>query len=351
LTGSPAIDAGDATICSATPVSGLDQRGVARPRGAVCDIGAYEAAPATNDFNGNSKSDLLWRHGTTGQNAIWMMNGTAIGAGTGFMTTVPDTNWKVAGSGDFNNDRKTDILWRNTATGQNAIWMMNGTATATGTGYAASMTDLNWKIAGVGDFNGDGKSDILWRNSATGQNAIWMMNGTATAAGTGFVASMTDLNWKIAGVGDFNKDGKGDILWRNSATGQNAIWMMNGTAIAAGTGYVASITDLNWKIAGTGDTNGDGKADIIWRNSATGQNAVWVMNGTAIAAGTGYIATVPDLNWQIAATGDYNGDGKTDIAWRHSTTGQNAIWFLNGSTVLSSSAFISTIADTNWTIQ
>src|SRR3989454_3074625 len=108
------------------------------------------------------------------------------------------------------------------------------------------------------DFNGDGTSDILWRNSATGQNTIWFMNGT-TVSSSAIFSTVSDANWRIAGVGDFNGDGKPDILWRHSVTGQNVIWLMNGTTILSGTAF-STVADLNWSIAGVGDFNGDGKS-------------------------------------------------------------------------------------------
>src|SRR5439155_12406873 len=77
------------------------------------------------------------------------------------------------------------------------------------------------------DFNGDGKADILWQNSSTGQRLIWLMNGTTrtSAVSLGFVAT----SWSIAGSSDLNGDGKADILWQNSSTRPRMIWIMKGT--------------------------------------------------------------------------------------------------------------------------
>jgi len=308
------------------------------------------AAPTPGDFNGDGNSDILWRNAGSGQNAIWMMNGITVAAGTGLFNPVTDLNWKMVGKGDFDKDGKVDILWRHATTGQNAIWLMNGTTVKAGSALINPVTDLNWKVMSVGDFDKDGKSDILWRNQSTGQNAIWMMNGTTVAAGTALIAPVTDLNWKMVGTGDFDGDGMEDILWRHAATGQNAIWLMNGTTVKAGSALISPVTDLNWKIAGTGDFNKDGKSDILWRNQSSGQNAIWMMNGTTVAAGTALITAVSDLNWKVADVGDYNQDGKSDILWRHATTGQNAIWFMNGTTVLPGSAYIPSVTDLNWKI-
>ncbi|MGZ8853650.1 MAG: FG-GAP repeat domain-containing protein, partial [Thermoanaerobaculia bacterium] len=77
----------------------------------------------------------------------------------------------------------------------------------------ASVSDTNWKIAGIGDFQGDGKDDVLWRNSSTGADVVWLMNGT-TAAVSALLPTVGDLNWKVAGLGDLQGEGKADIVWR-----------------------------------------------------------------------------------------------------------------------------------------
>ena len=90
------------------------------------------------------------------------------------LSATPCTNAKLtAATGDFNGDCKSDVLWRNPSTGQVYIWLMNGTAIAGNASPGSPTTD--WVIEGIGDFNGDGKSDILWRNSTSGQVYIWLM--------------------------------------------------------------------------------------------------------------------------------------------------------------------------------
>src|SRR6266850_8559239 len=124
--------------------------------------------------------------------------------------------------------------------------------------------------------------------------------------------------------GDFSGDGRADLLWRNSSTGENYFYPMNGTAIGAGEGYVRTVADQSWRIQGYGDFNGDGRADVLWRNAVTGENYVYFMDGTSIA-GEGFLRTVADLNWKVAAIGDFDGDGKDDILWRNQSTGENYV--------------------------
>src|SRR2546430_2854694 len=95
------------------------------------------------------------------------------------------------------------------------------------------------------DVNGDCKSDIVWRNSATGENNLWLMNGL-TVSSQGYLSTMADPAWQIQGMGDFDGDGRADILWRNVWTGENYLWLMNGLTIAA-QGLVNVVDDPAWQ--------------------------------------------------------------------------------------------------------
>jgi hypothetical protein len=297
-----------------------------------CQSGVAVAAASkladTRDFNGDGFSDILW-HDTSGDVAIWLMNGTSVlNPNTAGVGNVP-TAWSIVGAGDFNGDGFSDILWRDTS-GDVAIWLMNGTQILNPNTAGVGNVATTWSIVGTGDFNGDGKRDVLWRDTS-GNVAIWLMNGTQVlnpnTAGVGNVAT----TWSIVGTGDFNGDGNWDILWRDTS-GNVAIWEMNGTTVlnpnTAGVGNVAT----TWSIVGTGDFNADGKSDILWHDTG-GNVAIWEMNGTTVlnpnTAGVGNVTT----SFKIVGSGDFNGDGKSDVLWRD-TSGNIAIWEMNGTTVL-----------------
>jgi hypothetical protein len=273
------------------------------------------------------------------------MDGPSI-ANEGYLRTVAGPAWQVVGLGDFNADGRADILWRNTVTGENYTYLMQGRAILA-EGYLRTVADLNWQVAGVGDFDGDLKADILWRNRSTGQNYLYLMNGTAIR-NEGYIRTVADQNWQVAGIGDFNGDGQDDILWRNRVTGENYLYPMNGLAIRPGEGYIRRVADTNWQVKAVADFNGDGRADILWRNRVSGQNYLYPMNGLTILGGEGYVRTVSDLAWQIVATGDYDGDGKSDILWRNASTGENYLYPMDGTTIKPTEGYIRTVAALTW---
>ncbi|HBZ57076.1 MAG TPA: hypothetical protein DEO88_16855, partial [Syntrophobacteraceae bacterium] len=137
---------------------------------------------------------------------------------------------------------------------------------------------------------------------------------TTTAADTRTKTTLTvNPGWVIEDTADFNADGKIDILWRNTTTGENVVWYMNGAELL-GSDPLITVTDLNWKMVAKGDFNSDGKPDILWRNKSNGANVVWYMDGVE-RIGMANVDPVPDLTWSVVGTGDFNGDGKIDILW------------------------------------
>jgi hypothetical protein len=288
-------------------------------------------APVRFDVNGDGKADILWRNTSTGQNYFFLMNGLNR-AGEGTLNTIPDQNWVVAGVADFNGDGRADVLFHHNVSGQNYIFLIAADGISKiGEGTLNTTPDANWKVAGTGDFDGDGRADILYRNFVTGQNYIFLINvGGLTVKAEGLFKSVPDLNWVVAGVADFNHDGRADMLYHNNSTGMNYIFFPGPTGLTVGAeGILNSTPDLNWKIQGVGDLDADGDADIVYRNTSTGQNYIFLVNTLTIKNSAPF-KSITDQNWQYAQVADFNGDGKVDILARNSVTGQNYIYFMNG---------------------
>lgn len=281
-----------------------------------------QATEFYNPSNFAGAAQIFWENASDNV-AVSPMDGTSQLAPTQSLGNV-SSNWSIAGVGDFNGNGQQDILWRSTS-GQDAIWSMNGDQVVSEQ-YTGTATP-DWTVAGLGDFNGDGKSDILWHDAATNQYAVWLMNGSTVNSAQLLPGPTTD--WSVAGVGDFNGDGKSDILWRNTS-GQDAIWNMNGATPTSKVLTAPATTD--WSVAGVGDFNGDGKADILWRN-VSGQDAVWDMNGsTQVSAQFTQSATT---DWHVAGVTDFNHDNHSDILWQNAS-GQLATWEMNNASVLTS---------------
>jgi Trypsin len=290
-----------------------------------------------------NQRDILWRH-TNGTLLQWYMRDMTI-----FDQFSPTyyghpvgNDWRVAGVDNLDDMFTADILWRHTG-GTLAMWIMDEGKLLRDTypswHSSGQPTGNDWQIAGLGNFNGDRTKDVLWRHNS-GALSIWFIGSDGQFAGDTAPSSYRNdgrpidvncfppgnQNWSIISIADFNGDRYSDILWRNKC-GTLSIWLnvyeyysrpvfAEARAGAAG---------LDWQIAGTGDFNFDRRSDILWRNT-DGTVSVWLMNGW-IAAGEG--AGRPPLDWQIQKVGDFNGDGSSDILWRH-TSGILAIWLMYG---------------------
>jgi Ca2+-binding RTX toxin-like protein len=271
-----------------------------------------QAGTAPHDFNGDGFSDIVLRN-DNGQITDWLgqSNGSLVDNSAVFSVN-PGTDWHVEGLGDFNGDGLGDVLWRNDS---GAVVTFLGAPNGS---FAGNVNfNLNpgtdWHVEGTGDFNGDGRDDILWRNDA---GAVVTLLGNSNGSFTGNVNFNLNpgLDWHVAGTGDFNGDGRDDILWRNDA---GSVVTLLGNSDGSFTGNVNFNLNpgLDWHIEGTGDFNGDGMDDILWRNDA-GQVVDLLGQSNGAFVGNVNFDLNPGTDWHIIQTGDFNGDGYDDILWR-----------------------------------
>ena len=231
------------------------------------------ARPAnTINFNGDGASDVLLENSSNGYIGAWLMKNNVPTWQTFWYEAA---GWHVAGSGDLNGDGSSDVLLENSSTGQVGTFQIKdngsgGWATWQYFGPEAS----GWHIAGAGDFDGNGTSDVLLENSSSGQVGAWLVNAGGVQSWVGF--STEASGWHIAGVGDFDGNGTSDVLLENSSTGQVGAWLVNAGGVQSWAGF--STEASGWHVAGTGDFDGNGTSDVLLENSSTGQVGAWLIS-------------------------------------------------------------------------
>ncbi len=235
--------------------------------------------------------------------------------------TVGTTPQSVA-VGDFNGDGKQDLIVANS--GSDSVTRYTGTGAGT---FSASVNYSvgTWPmVVAVGDFNNDGKDDAVTANYTTNNVSVLIGSGSgAFAAAVNYAVGTAPY---AVGVGDFNGDGKLDIAAANGNSANISVLLGTGTGtFGAATNFTTGTTPNSITV---GDFNGDGKQDIAVANRGSNTVSIFIGNGAgSFAAKVDF--TVGSSPY-TTSLGDFNGDGKQDIVTANGGTTTVSVLIGNG---------------------
>lgn len=288
----------------------------------------YTEIVGTLDFDGDKRNDLLVR---AADGRIRLLSGT----GRGTFATGPwvgqgwNTFAEIYGGADFNGDGRSDLVGRDA---QSILTFYAGTGKVS-EGYRPGVVTTtafrpNSAVVSTGDFNSDRKPDVL---SIDPDGALWFHRGQGNGGfDTPFrIGSGWNIYVEVISPGDFNGDGRPDLLARAH---DGSLWFYAGTGKVGGNdeGYRAAVKvgrgwDVYNQILGAGDLTGDGRPDLVARHA---DGSLWRYDGTARidANNEGYhkAVRIGTGGWQrleLTAPGDFDGSGTIDMLARDQTGG------------------------------
>jgi len=178
---------------------------------------------------GSARPAIAWRNIFDGRLFGWRMGGAVYDQQYQIFPTVW-TGWLLLGSGDLDDDGTDDFVWQNDEDGRIGYWTMGPDGQPTAYLLFADQASVAWDVIGVGDFNADGRPDLLWRNIADGSLGVWYLappaeDGSIGYESIGIVTSDAPNFSLVAGVADYDNDGIADILWQQDFTNLQ-LWFM-----------------------------------------------------------------------------------------------------------------------------
>jgi hypothetical protein len=300
------------------------------------------------DFNEDGKADLAFTAGDAGFVYLGMGDGTFTAA-PGTPMTVPSPPYNdvaiattsPVSIGDFNNSGHLGFAVGEVENEAAVIFLGNGDGTfALSSAQIANSPGAYLLDLEAGDFNSDGNLDLVLTNDTAGYSAVDLGFGKGAFTTTGQLFS-AGLSWSAA-VGDFNSDGKLDVAMASvdgSESGSNSgiasslgkgdgtFTEASGSPLILGQGLVAIVA---------GDFNGDGKLDLAVVDGYENTLTILLGNGD----GTFTISTTypTGLNPDAIVAVDFNNDGKLDLAIANSGDSTVDIYLGSGNGTFTKSA-------------
>ena len=234
-----------------------------------------------------------------------------------------DPGWRIAGAGNFDSDGTTDILWYDDDSDTARIWLMGDFADD---GEFEVQLAAGWMVAGVGDFNGDGRDEIVIWNQKT-RLEIWGLEGQLVRLARFSIRQHRE----VAGIGDVDGDGDDDIIIQDLHERIIEALLMS-AEFSTRRVLLDRQWTARWNVIDSGDYDGDGQSDLLWRDlswSDPGSAGVWRLSSRLKLRGDPLDLNL-GIGHSVVGSADYDGNGSADLLIFDPANRELVLWLMDG---------------------
>ena len=249
------------------------------------------------------------------RNALSRIAATAIALGTCYPCAL-------AGVGDFDGDGRADVLLRH---GESGAWIYYAVDGQRALLRRVGLTrNPSYRFRGIGDFDGDRRDDVLLRHAASGEWIYYGLDGVRAVLHRARVTR--NLSYDYVGAGDFDGYGRDHVLLRHADTGEWIYYALDsGRAVLHRVGLTRN---LSYAPAGVGDFDRDGRDDVLLRHADNGSWIYYALDGGRAVLHR--VGLTRNPSYVPAGVGDFDRDGRDDVLLRHADNGSWIYYALDG---------------------
>jgi len=304
--------------------------------------------PSDNDFDGDNNSDILFMH-SSGVIANGLLVDSVLQTFTQVIQIDPAVGWSLNATGDFNGDKKADLLLHDSTSGAFRTVTLDGSTILDDTIPFGLDPSFGLLPNGTGDFDGNGRDEIVVYDPTTGVVVFIFLDATGALSTFEFVTQVDIAgNWELDRMGDYSGDGRTDLLLYNTVTGATQYLEMNGSTVANSVGLLAMDPAAGWSLEETGDFDGNGSSDLVFIQNGSLIAVITLENG---AIKSFYSPGFTPSNGELVSAGRYNNDGKDDFLFRNPATGEVQTGVQDGVTITSYTSVLTLAPGTGWNVE
>jgi len=235
---------------------------------------------------------------------------------------VPQGAWRIVDAGDMDGDHERDLIFRDGDTGGILVLLIaNFSFVDAATFYRPDMIDR--AAVGTGDFDGDGRAEIVLYEPTTGTVELWGLLGDQLGP---VAVTEGQPGSELEAVADFNADAIPDLLWRDPATGALEIWTIRDLSVAS-VSPLGAVASGNLAVTATGDFNDDGSTDLLWRDSADGSLYIWYLQQGVLQREASLPRVEGDEMLDVVGAADFTGVLGEEIILQDAESGDVSVLF------------------------